>query len=42
VHDVFGTIGSARHHKEGGGDQGPQREADEFFPIGYGGETGSL
>ena len=34
VDDVFGAIGSARHHKEGGGDQGPKREADEFFPVG--------
>ena len=31
VHDVFGAIGSARHHKEGGGDQGPKREADRFL-----------
>ena len=38
MHDVFGAIGSARHHKEGGGDQGPKREANEFFPVGYGGE----
>ena len=43
MHDVFGAIGSARHHKEGGGDQGPQREANEAFlgdrgPVGYGGE----
>ena len=28
VHDVFRAIGAARHHKEGGGDQGPEREAD--------------
>ena len=38
VHDVFGAIGSARHHKEGGGDQGPKREADEFLPVGDDGE----
>ena len=43
VHDVFCAIGSARHHKEGGGDQGPQREADELLggnrvPAGDGGE----
>src|SRR5215469_7629134 len=38
MHNVFGAIGSARHHKEGGGDQGPKREANEFLPIGYGGE----
>src|ERR1700693_3624328 len=38
VHDVFGAIGSARHHKEGGGDQGPKREANESFPVGYWGE----
>ena len=34
MHDVFRAIGSARHHKEGGGDQRPQREANEFFPVG--------
>src|ERR1700685_2044785 len=44
MHDVFGAIGSARHHEEGGGDQGPQREADESFlgdrvPVGGGGEV---
>ncbi len=33
VHDVFGAIGSARHHEEGGGDEGPKREANEFFGI---------
>ena len=38
VDDLFGAIGSARHHKEGGGDQGPHGEPNEFFPIGYGGE----
>ena len=31
VHDVFRAIGSARHHKEGGGDQWPQREAHELL-----------
>ena len=34
VHNVFRAIGSAGHHKEGGGDQRPQRETDEFFPVG--------
>ena len=38
--DLFGAIGSARHHKEGGGDQGPKREADEFFPVGDYGRLG--
>ena len=38
VHNFFRAIGSARHHKEGGGDQGPQGEANEFFPVGDGGE----
>ena len=43
VHDVFGAVGSARHHKEGGGDQGPKREANEFLPVGDDGEgLGSL
>ena len=31
MHDLFSAIGSARHHKEGGGDQRPKREADELF-----------
>ncbi len=38
MHDVFGAIGSTRHHKEGGGDQRPKREADEFLPVGDNGE----
>jgi hypothetical protein len=40
VHDVFGAIGSARHHKEGGGDQRPKSKADEFFPVGDCGRVG--
>src|SRR5882762_4591628 len=34
VHDVFRAIRAARHHKEGGGDQGPQGEPAEFFVLG--------
>src|ERR1700730_3064000 len=33
VHDVFGAIGSTRDHKEGRGDQGPQREANRLFRL---------
>ena len=39
VQNVFGAIGSARHHEERGRDQWPKRQAGEFLgPIGYGGE----
>ena len=31
MHDVLGAIGAARYHKEGSGDQRPQREANRFF-----------
>jgi hypothetical protein len=42
MYDVFGAIGSARHHKEGSGDQGPKGEADEFLPVGDDGQVGIL
>ena len=35
MHDFLRAIGAARHHKEGGGDQGPQGEPAEFFVPGY-------
>ncbi len=37
MHDVFCAVGPARHHKEGGGDEWPEREADGLFPGGYDG-----
>src|SRR5580704_10972701 len=37
MHNVFCAIGPARHHKEGGGDEWPEREADGLFPGGYDG-----
>jgi hypothetical protein len=31
VDNVFRPVGAARNHKEGRGDQGPERQADGFF-----------
>src|SRR5258708_26144254 len=35
MHDVLGTKSSARDHKEGRGDQGPQGEAHELLFLGF-------
>jgi hypothetical protein len=41
VHDIFNAIGAARNHKESGGDQRPQPEADAFLSLGGNAEGGS-
>ena len=34
MHDVLGAVGSARHHKEGGGDKRPKVRRTDFFRLG--------